>query len=332
MTEMEKENVICLKTEEGYRIAYIDTAKTVCIVLMVIGHWTDNNTLLTYIYSFHMPAFFIISGLLYKPHHWLKTILSFGIPVLFYSLIHLGILIITDNYPPELLSYKGIIKSILCYRYGLNGICLFVGVWFIWALLGLRLLFGDIKANNIIRKWYVIISTFIAVYISLEHLFIETNTIFRGWFVGCKTIQCVPFFCLGIYLKEKKWKPEKISLSTTISLMMLALSLPIINGKCGILETEYGLSYMLFCLTSFVITLLLFKVAYYIPPNRFCTTISKGTLLILGVHFPLLLLLSRLSVVPECINFLLPFIVVLICFYPIEWLYKKCPALLGKIK
>ena len=186
--------------------------------------------------------------------------------------------------------------------------------------------------NNLFRKWYILFSTFVAVYISLEHLFIETNTVFRGWFIGCKTIQCVPFFCFGLYLKERGWRPDNISISTTMSLLMLALSLPLINGKCGILETEYGLSYMFFLLTSVVITILLFIIANYIPPNRFCTTISKGTLLILGLHYPLLHLLCSLGAIPECVNFLLPFIVVLICFYPIEWLDKRFPALLGKIK
>ena len=64
----------------GNRIVYLDSAKFICIFLMVVGHWTSNETILLYIYSFHMPALFVISGMLYKPKKWYKTILSFGIP------------------------------------------------------------------------------------------------------------------------------------------------------------------------------------------------------------------------------------------------------------
>ena len=39
--------------------------------------------------------------------------------------------------------------------------------------------------------------------------FIDTNTLFRGWFIGCKAIQSLPFFCFGLYLKEKKWTPMR---------------------------------------------------------------------------------------------------------------------------
>ena len=79
------------------RIAYIDIAKTICIILMVVGHWTTNSTLLMYIYSFHMPTLFVISGYLYKPHSWKRTLLSFGVPVAFYSLLNLVTLILTGE-------------------------------------------------------------------------------------------------------------------------------------------------------------------------------------------------------------------------------------------
>ena len=56
------------------RIEYIDIAKGIGILLVVIGHvvWGDNypmdgsTTICRFIYSFHMPLFFIISGLCIK--------------------------------------------------------------------------------------------------------------------------------------------------------------------------------------------------------------------------------------------------------------------------
>ena len=47
------------------RIDYIDNVKGILILLVVLGHCIDGETYLkTVIYSFHMPAFFIISGIL----------------------------------------------------------------------------------------------------------------------------------------------------------------------------------------------------------------------------------------------------------------------------
>ena len=50
---------------ENRRLHYLDMAKGVGIILVVLGHSTYcNDQLLTIISSFHMPLFFIISGML----------------------------------------------------------------------------------------------------------------------------------------------------------------------------------------------------------------------------------------------------------------------------
>lgn len=54
------------------RVAFLDYAKAIGIILVVLGHVinTQGNILpsgkivLQYIYSFHMPLFFIISGII----------------------------------------------------------------------------------------------------------------------------------------------------------------------------------------------------------------------------------------------------------------------------
>lgn len=53
---------------ENSRIAWIDIAKGLGIFLMVCGHTSIPDYLSNYIWSFHMPLFFIISGMLYNPN------------------------------------------------------------------------------------------------------------------------------------------------------------------------------------------------------------------------------------------------------------------------
>ena len=46
------------------RLEYIDTARGILIILVVIGHIWQAGFVHNFIYSFHMPAFFFISGML----------------------------------------------------------------------------------------------------------------------------------------------------------------------------------------------------------------------------------------------------------------------------
>lgn len=47
------------------RIEYLDIAKAMTIILMIIGHMSS-GILRNFIYSFHMPLFFILIGYCYK--------------------------------------------------------------------------------------------------------------------------------------------------------------------------------------------------------------------------------------------------------------------------
>ena len=47
-------------------IEYIDTAKVIGLYLMILGHGCVNESITQWIYSFHMPLFFFISGMLHN--------------------------------------------------------------------------------------------------------------------------------------------------------------------------------------------------------------------------------------------------------------------------
>lgn len=314
--------------EQRERIVFIDIAKTVCIILMVVGHWTNNNTLLLYIYSFHMPALFVISGFLYKSHSWKSTILSFGVPVAFYSIINFCFLLLIGELKANAIITKEIFFRFFHYRYGL-GDGLFMGDWFIWSLLGLRLLFGDIEKAHLLKKYYIYISFFVIIYMSFETHIVYIDTLFRGWYIG-RLIPSLPFFCFGFFLKDIKWNPSSLSFGQVFILFLLSVFLPILNGSCSINSNEYGLSYFVFFINAIASTFFLFSLSSYIPSNCFVTIISKGTLLILGLHVPIMKILDH--ILPDYCDYIIPFLAVLLCFYPIKLFDIYCPILLGKIK
>lgn len=76
------------------RIAWVDVARGLGILLVIFGHVSKNNKLVTYISAFHMPLFFFISGYLFdkKKHKnfvpfMKKRAASLILPYFFFSFI-----------------------------------------------------------------------------------------------------------------------------------------------------------------------------------------------------------------------------------------------------
>lgn len=50
------------------RIKWIDAAKGLGIVLVVMSHAPIDETLKAFLFAFHMPLFFYLSGAVFRPH------------------------------------------------------------------------------------------------------------------------------------------------------------------------------------------------------------------------------------------------------------------------
>lgn len=96
-----EENTSSISTAVKSRENWIDWSKTILIWLMVLGHAGLNGIPREFVYAFHMPAFFIISGYLYKPHSWLRTLKGFGLPIIFFSAINLCYVILRSELKGE---------------------------------------------------------------------------------------------------------------------------------------------------------------------------------------------------------------------------------------
>ena len=134
------------------KINYIDYSKGIAILFVIFGHvYSGNNIATTWIYSFHMPLFFIISGFLLKLNKnkdtksmILKKFKSLMVPYILFSIINIvGFYLIKD------LSYEVFKGNIF------NTITLFgIGaLWFLPALFISETLFLFEK-NNISKNKY----------------------------------------------------------------------------------------------------------------------------------------------------------------------------------
>lgn len=294
---------------------------------MVVGHWTSNDILLSYIYSFHMPALFIVSGYLYKPHSWVKTIVGFSIPIVFFSLVNLAVNLLLGDVPANCLSFQYVLTRTIDWRYGLRG-GLFPGIWFIYALVGIRLLLGDISRKKVSYKYYIPLAIIIAMYMALEGHPADINTLFRGYYIGT-VVPALPFFCLGMFLKDKSWHPRQLdTYKFILPLVMFFLLIPTTKNYCDIYNSRYGYSYLVAAIIACGFSLLLFVLTYRLPSLRFVETISKGTMVVLGTHMSILRILNHLlpNVIP--LSFLV--ITIIVCYYIILLCERYCPVLLGK--
>lgn len=106
------------------RIDWIDKARFAGIFLVVLGHCisakeVEYAPIRNFIYSFHMPLFIFISGLLYKPKRMIDIAVSLLVPYLIYQLSNI-LWIIKGSIVHLSLDYTTILKMLVSIVLG-NG-------------------------------------------------------------------------------------------------------------------------------------------------------------------------------------------------------------------
>ena len=78
--------------EKVKRLDYVDVCKWLGISLVIFGHMKMPNEVLQWIYAFHMPLFFVLSGYTYRAQRidkefLMKKIKTIYVPFLLFALI-----------------------------------------------------------------------------------------------------------------------------------------------------------------------------------------------------------------------------------------------------
>lgn len=161
---------------ENRRIDYLDICKGILIILVVIGHAVEivdleyQSYLIKLIYSFHMPAFFIISGFLYNAEKWKKKgfkeylinrINRNLIPYFFFEYLY-GIIASLFIYG---LNWKGKIMELLYVFKGAFSVEVhYIPSWFLITLFFAGLMLYWLESSN---KKLIVIETLILIIISI---------------------------------------------------------------------------------------------------------------------------------------------------------------------
>ena len=264
-----KEDII-LGKRGNERLVWVDWAKALAIVMMVLGHGTAPAIIIKYVYAFHMPAFFIISGYLYRPKSFHKVLKSFGIPILVFGFINylFSFYVNLRAEGDSMLSFKTLLLIPLS----------FPGFWFIRTLFLARVISGDI-----IKKKYDLFIPILAVLSILTIICIEIGVIndLPRWLFDL--VHSYPFFVIGFLMKKYKYsitqKPFLLIIETLFFLVV-----PCLFNKFDLGEHQFGPSYFIFMSLSVSSSLLFFNVCSILPQYKIVALLSEGTLVVLGVH------------------------------------------------
>lgn len=147
----------------------------------------------------------------------------------------------------------------------------------------------------------------------------------------------LPFFAVGQCFRI--W--EQLPLFRLITSPFMSFFWILATMACSLYEGRvsanvliYGINPFMYYLTAIcgIIACVAISRCGYFRPNKFVTTISSGTILIIGYH---LILLSPIKYHFANMGFsgklLTSIIVVSIFYFPIIWAYKYLPCLVGKI-
>lgn len=216
------------------RIEYIDVAKGLGILLVILGHivWGENyripgnETICNFIYSFHMPLFFVISGLCIKESKeltketFLKMIRAYLIPYVIWILIYMAVFTAVElpTGHNDLLIYQLAHAASIC---GLEPL------WFLLALFVAELIVIRFKkhiSTKIGTCAALMLCAVVSIILSFWYESIKDgmNLFLKNWLMGLFRILPTTFFVMAGY-KSKNLMNKVIKLKTIIRIAMIVL-------------------------------------------------------------------------------------------------------------
>lgn len=231
------------QTDRQTRLDWLDIAKGIAIVAVLIGHTSAiNKNVQIYLYSWHMPIFFIVSGILLqyrdswryrsykgivvrKAKSLLYPYLTFSILTTIYSIkFTVGTSAIVMSF------YKNIGANILVQD--ILGTILGIGIWLLWFLPAL--FFGELLAIVILKQsqhvHYIATSVLLLIIIVSPigrnaYLASETQSVILSFIavillVIFRILVATTFLLIGYFIAEFKIL-DKINLAGALLLLTI---------------------------------------------------------------------------------------------------------------
>ena len=282
----------------------VSMAKGLAIVLMVLGHTSFNEYGGKFIYMFHMPLFFFLSGYCFKSSYLsdfkkfaIKRIKGAYVPYVKWGLLFL----LLHNVFYRLHIYDALFGDTLfgLRDFGINALRVFTllhsekllgGYWFLQAFFVASFIF------------------FLVVWLSKNHkkmmclwgvflLVLCTFKIYVGIGVGTPDLLGAFFMIAGFLYKQSELKIERHVACLPISVVLIHIGVLYWSSTMSSVDYMFIVPY---CITAIAGSLMVLSLCHYISRWSICdkaiTYLGNKTLVILTWHFLFFKLVSLLIV------------------------------------
>lgn len=258
------------------RLDYIDRARGILIILMVIGHVWQSGFLFDTIYAFHMPAFFVISGILMhhtgsyqKPFGKFLTgkILAYGIPFIWIEILGVLTDILRNG---ATLNLKGYLYNTLTFNFNDPNL------WFLADLFLIEVLVAAMM--KFIKQPAVICALSAAAF--LVRYALPTQVLYVGTLAS--VLKYLPLFLAGFF-GHKYWK--RVHIPAALLCTGLVLLRVVLGGSlqaAGSLVND--LAYVLGGLAGTYAVLCISQAAIPAALRKPLAYAGKNTILLFGTH------------------------------------------------
>lgn len=320
---------------EKIRINWVDQLRGIAFYTVILGHMSILYGIKSFIYSFHMPLFFMITGLVFNiekvynsnfKDYFTRLARKMLVPYFFLQLLSVPIRVLVSVIQKMPIDLKKWAIGILV---GNNNLIeapsnpLYYVLLLFLAQIGLWFVIKLAKGKKI----------FIAIILCLlSSISICSQRFNMPWHINVVPVAML-FIFIGILLMDLYLAVNK-NLKTMNKWRVFAIcgvlgccgfALNRLNGRISIHGNYYGKSFLIFVLCAVVISVAIALLVMRLPNLKVLTFIGANTFFYMGIHKPILLLFE--AIVGSYKNSPV-FIIIgsLVCFFglvPIAYLFKK---------
>ncbi|MDQ1275317.1 MAG: hypothetical protein QG610_890 [Euryarchaeota archaeon] len=283
---------------------WIDSLKGIAIILVVIAHLNFvSSELNQYIYSFHMPLFFFISGYLFNTEKYMnngkvffkRKVYSLIIPYLLLSAVtYIFYLIMDCIYQPEIqnieIFQKGVLFNIYVVICSLSGYLINTSLWFLPCLFITESLFLILRKDSKNEYNVLILIIFFSVIGFQYGNFIPFR---MPWGIDIAFTGIVFHFAGNFFKRNYEDILFKKGYSFIFVLFLIHLILSFTNPRVDMYKLVYN-NYFLFYASAFSGILVYIYVFKMTKGSKILTFYGKNSLAVLGFHYLIISILKYL--------------------------------------
>ena len=310
------------------RLDWMDWAKTIAIALVVFGHILMPFS--KWIFGFHMPFFFMLSGFLQKKRtvrdEAVNSAKSLLLPYVIYNFLLLIYSLCTGEYTSGYPLYM-----LLGLQWNLSMACR--PMWFLLSLFIMRMTYAALP-----RRGSGLLAAACILFVLLFHG-AAPMTPQMNYFQIFEAVICFPFFLTGTLLRQYRAEQALDRFPAALRYVIIASGLAMgfcfegLNGSVIPFRLQLGSVPLFYLGATFISISLIWLICETLRiRNSYIQLISEGTLLIFAVHQSILWPLR--DVIPDGVwSAFVSTVLTILILSGFVWLARKyCPVLIGKMK